>query len=78
MANSTDTNLRVDSIEWVNPENFDDTCRISLGRDGVRFIDWKCHDVNHQHIKYFSGLPFKDIYIAPNGVTSGSIIIIVR
>jgi hypothetical protein len=51
---------------------------MSLGEDGVRFIDWKCHDVNHQHIKYMNGLPFKDIYIAPQGVTSGSIIIIVR
>jgi hypothetical protein len=72
-------NLRVDSIEWVDPEEVDHKCIISIGAGtGINIIEWTCHDIGRGNIKYFSGLPFREINIANEGVESGKIIIIVR
>jgi len=72
------TNIKVHSIEWVSPDTFGDTCTISLGSSGPNLVEWTCHDVNYPYIKYFGELMFDELYIAISGVSSGSLIIMVR
>ena len=72
-------NLRIQSIEWVNPTTITHTCTITLGAGtGINIVEWTCRDVGLGDIKYFDSLPFREVNIAISGVQSGSIIIIVR
>ncbi len=71
---AADTPIYVKSIEWQTPTNTAHTALITDKISGNVIFSEKCTTENQSIIKYYSAW-LRNIYIAANGVGSGSIVI---
>jgi hypothetical protein len=71
-------NVKLFSIEWVNPTTFGHTCTITNGVGGVNLVKWTCTDTSQKLEKWFPLQAYSSVDIALQAVESGELIILVR